>query len=191
MKNQRKKNTIVKGTFVDNWIKWGTGLIDAKKTLEGTTPTTIRMIKYFKPKEFACKHCGDIIPMSLSLVEALDWLRGEFGIPFVVTSGYRCKTHNTAVNGAKNSFHMQGKAADITVARKDLLQVIYRVGIVSGKFNGVGLEENRFIHFDTGNRAQPYYFVYLPEGGYKQLNPDILVEIKIKSVPEYLQEYKV
>lgn len=148
------------------------------------------MIKYFKPREFACKHCGEVIPMSLALVEALDWLRGLMAVPFIVSSGYRCPVHNKNVGGAPKSFHMSGKAADITVARKELLPIIYRIAIVSGKFNAVGIKDGSFIHFDVGNRIRPYYYVYLPAGGYKQLNPDILAEIKTKNVRDYLEEYK-
>jgi zinc D-Ala-D-Ala carboxypeptidase len=35
-------------------------------------------------------------------------------IPLKITSGYRCKSLNTHVNGAKNSYHMKAMAVDIT-----------------------------------------------------------------------------
>lgn len=44
----------------------------------------------------------------------LDKLREEIGIPIVVTSGYRCPLLNVAVGGADSSYHLYGKAADIT-----------------------------------------------------------------------------
>jgi len=46
----------------------------------------------------------------------LDPLRELYGHPIDVTSGYRCPKLNNAVNGAPNSQHMRGEAADI-VAR--------------------------------------------------------------------------
>jgi len=46
----------------------------------------------------------------------LDPLRERYGRPIYVTSGYRCPKLNNAVNGAPNSQHMRGEAADI-VAR--------------------------------------------------------------------------
>jgi len=52
-----------------------------------------------------------------ALVEnILDPLRERYGHPIYVTSGYRCPKLNNAVNGAPNSQHMRGEAADI-VAR--------------------------------------------------------------------------
>ena len=52
-----------------------------------------------------------------ALVEnVLDPLREHYGRPIYVTSGYRCPKLNNAVNGAPNSQHMRGEAADI-VAR--------------------------------------------------------------------------
>jgi uncharacterized protein YcbK (DUF882 family) len=149
-------------------------------------------IKFFKEHEFFCKHCGKIIPMDFPLINGLDYLREIFGVPITITSGYRCPVHNKNVGGAKNSFHTTGKAADISVARKNLLPLIYKVAIVSKRFNGIGLSEHgNFIHLDTGNRATPYYYVYLPAGGYKQLNPDILKKIKSETIEEHLREYKV
>ena len=52
-----------------------------------------------------------------ALVEnVLDPLRERYEHPIYVTSGYRCPKLNKAVNGAPNSQHMRGEAADI-VAR--------------------------------------------------------------------------
>ena len=49
-----------------------------------------------------------------ALIEnVLDPLREQYGHPIYVSSGYRCPKLNTAVNGAINSQHMRGEAADI------------------------------------------------------------------------------
>ena len=49
-----------------------------------------------------------------ALVEnVLDPLRERYGHPIYVSSGYRCPKLNNAVNGAINSQHMRGEAADI------------------------------------------------------------------------------
>ena len=49
-----------------------------------------------------------------ALVEnVLDPLRAKYGHPIYVSSGYRCPKLNNAVNGALNSQHMRGEAADI------------------------------------------------------------------------------
>ena len=43
----------------------------------------------------------------------LDPLRTKWGMPIIVTSGYRCPKLNAAVGGAVNSQHTKGMAADI------------------------------------------------------------------------------
>ena len=50
------------------------------------------------------------------LLDALSGTSAEFGRPLGITSGYRSPEHNKAVRGAKESFHMQGKAADIDMS---------------------------------------------------------------------------
>ena len=47
------------------------------------------------------------------VTNVLDNLRGEWGRPIIVTSGYRCKELNAAVGGTHNSQHLKGQAADI------------------------------------------------------------------------------
>lgn len=60
-------------------------------------------------------------------VMILDTIREKWGSPIIVSSGYRCKELNKAVNGSKTSQHMKGEAADI-IARngmnKDLFNMI-------------------------------------------------------------------
>ena len=47
------------------------------------------------------------------VTNVLDRLRGEWGRPIIVTSGYRCKELNAAVGGTHYSQHLKGQAADI------------------------------------------------------------------------------
>lgn len=47
------------------------------------------------------------------LAETLESAREVLGMPIKVTSGYRCKALNDAVHGARNSYHMYGRAADV------------------------------------------------------------------------------
>lgn len=39
--------------------------------------------------------------------------------PLIITSGYRCKQLNKAVGGVANSYHLQGRAADILINNED------------------------------------------------------------------------
>ncbi len=96
-----------------------------------------------------------VIPTLRELAENLEVLRAEVG-PIGITSGYRSPQHNAAVGGAKNSFHMRGMAADITVGGMTPRQVkaaIERL-ISAGRMKqgGVGLYSG-FVHYDIRGYA--------------------------------------
>lgn len=55
----------------------------------------------------------------VKLVEnVLDPIREKWGGPITVNSGFRCEELNRLVGGARNSEHLSGRAADITVGSK-------------------------------------------------------------------------
>lgn len=61
----------------------------------------------------------DVIIKLTALVDnVLDPLRGWYGKPITVNSGYRSEALNKAVNGSKTSQHIKGEAADITAGSK-------------------------------------------------------------------------
>lgn len=71
------------------------------------------MPKWFKLSEFTCP-CGcGLNNIHPTLVSLLDAARTEAGIPFVLTCGSRCPTHNHAVGGSPTSSHLTGLAVDI------------------------------------------------------------------------------
>lgn len=62
------------------------------------------------------------------LAELLQIVRYELGEPITVTSGYRCHKLNTLVNGAANSDHKYGAAADIhSIDNRKLFDTILRL----------------------------------------------------------------
>ena len=105
--------------------------------------------EHFSEKEMACKCCGKLKydPKLLVKLELVRQMLG--GIPIIINSGYRCEVHNKAVGGIPNSYHLQGKAADIRI-NGNMDELYYFVDIVF-KENGVGRYKN-FIHVDTGKR---------------------------------------
>lgn len=114
-------------------------------------------VKRFKVQEFACKHCGKI-KIDINLLLKLEELRRAIGNkPIVVTSGYRCPTHNKAVGGAANSQHKYGKAADIKARGMTPRQLgPYAEQVFHN--GGVGLRGATIVHVDTrGYRARWYY----------------------------------
>lgn len=68
--------------------------------------------EYFERKEFNCP-CCDQNRISTQLVDMLDKARGRSGVPFRVSSGFRCKTQNRRVSGKRRSSHLDGFAADL------------------------------------------------------------------------------
>lgn len=104
-------------------------------------------MKYFKIEEFVCKcGCGQA-PMSEDLLKRLDTARGLAGIPFRINSGFRCKKHNSAVKGSKNSSHLRGLAADIACT-SDRDRFILVEALIESGFTRLGVHE-RFIHVDV------------------------------------------
>lgn len=72
--------------------------------------------------ELGIKNTPDAVAIAnmRELVEnVLDPLREAWGGPITVNSGFRSKALNIAVDGAINSHHLYGMAADITVGTKD------------------------------------------------------------------------
>lgn len=123
--------------------------------------------KYFKRHEFACgkgncKHCGGLAPMASKLVAVCDYLREKLGHPITVNSGFRCVQKNIEVNGAAQSFHKKGMAADLGCSDPRLLfelQTRARYDEWIRSDFGLILYPN-FLHIDC--RCDDPFAVYLP-----------------------------
>lgn len=124
--------------------------------------------RWFNVSEFAC-HDGTGYPDTWvdrlnALCTQLDSIRGIWGGPLRVVSGYRTLAWNTKVGGKHASQHMEGRAADIApmVANSmmsacvaDLHGRIMRA-IAAGNLpllGGVGYYPGRWVHVDI--RAKP------------------------------------
>lgn len=85
-------------------------------------------IRYFSPKEFACKcgrYCnGYPAQMERGVVELADRAREELKGVGYVSSGLRCKQHNANVGGVQNSRHPVGKAIDLRIEGKSARQTL-------------------------------------------------------------------
>ena len=69
--------------------------------------------KNFKVSEFAC-HCGcgyNVIDQRV--INMAQTIRDALGVPVRVNSGCRCEENNARHHGVKNSYHIQGLAADL------------------------------------------------------------------------------
>jgi uncharacterized protein YcbK (DUF882 family) len=95
--------------------------------------------------------------MDTLLFLKLDDLRGKLNLPLVVTSGFRCPKHNKEVGGKPNSYHLVGKAVDISTEGMNDFQRHQFLSLVKERFKGIGIGHT-FIHMDL--RETPALWVY-------------------------------
>ena len=111
---------------------------------------------HFTAEEFECSD-GSPVPVQFygstqALMLQLEILRDELGAAITITSGYRSPEYNEQIDGAKNSRHMLGEAADIMVAGRspkfvaDTIELLIRRGRM--KDGGIG-RYRKFTHFDV------------------------------------------
>ncbi len=109
----------------------------------------------FRVREFASHDGADEVRIDTRLVALLQQIRDKFGKAVVINSGYRTKKHNKAVGGASNSYHTQGKAADIAVKGVSARRVAQYAEIAGA--SGIGwYEVDGFTHIDT--RSNRYFW---------------------------------
>ena len=113
-----------------------------------------KLSKHFDRKEFACKDKCGFNTVDAELIAILEDLREKFQRPVRVNSACRCKKDNARVGGAKNSQHLTGKAADITVDDISPMGVYsYLTGKYPERF-GIGRYKT-FTHVDSrSNKAR-------------------------------------
>ena len=107
--------------------------------------------KNFSAFEFECQcGCGES-HVSNALLDSLQDLRDLVGVPIAVTSGRRCKAHNKAVGGAKDSQHLFGKAADIKIKGMGVIEMFgFAHAVPAFLRGGIGLyPQDGFIHVDV------------------------------------------
>jgi len=112
--------------------------------------------EYFTRKEFECK-CGcGFDTVDCELLEVLNKIREHFG-PVVINSACRCQSHNKSVGGRLDSFHLIGRAADITVKEATPDEVYTFLSTQYPNHFGV-ICYNTFVHVDS--RGSKYRFQY-------------------------------
>lgn len=119
----------------------------------------------FKVNEFACHDGTDKIKIDLENVEKIQQIRDHFKQPIKITSAYRTAKYNSAIGGAKSSYHIKGMATDIVVSDVDARKVaLYAESI--GCRGVIWYPQKKFTHVD--NRLGLYHAIcvdgyYYPE----------------------------
>lgn len=118
------------------------------------------MTNYFSRKELECKCCG-VCLVSDDLIMRLNQAREMAGIPFIITSGYRCQKHNEEVGGVPTSAHTKGLAVDIAFKNSNQCFKIVRALYDAG-FKRIGINfAKSFVHCDIDNsKPQNVLFKY-------------------------------
>lgn len=106
-----------------------------------------KISEHFKVKEFRCNDGSDIVLLHPFLCECLEVIRQEFGVPLIISSGYRTYAYNKQIGGAKYSYHLRGYAADIIVSGVDPLRVYKFCDANWSSNKGIG-QYPGFTHFD-------------------------------------------
>ena len=82
----------------------------------------------------------------LIMAEALQKVRDIINNKIIIRSGYRTPEWNKYIDGAKNSYHMKGKAVDSYADGVSIGSYIYYL-VRYTNFNGFGVYKN-FVHSD-------------------------------------------
>ena len=115
------------------------------------------MSEHFKIEEFLCR-CGcNKVFVHPDLIPTLERIRGGYGLPMIITSGYRCLDYNKILFGGPE--HPAGEAADVWCVgdenRFKLVSVCLAAGI---KRLGIGRD---FIHIGISKTLpQPAIWLY-------------------------------
>jgi len=118
--------------------------------------------QYFTMQELTCK-CGcDDMKMDFEFMSTLVHMRRSLGIPFHVTSAYRCPEHNAKVSSTGlTGPHTTGKAIDIAISHQNAFRLV-KLALESG-MTGIGVSQkgtNRFIHLDMLAEPRPRIWSY-------------------------------
>jgi uncharacterized protein YcbK (DUF882 family) len=120
-----------------------------------------QVTKHFNTKEFYSKlWASPDFSIDVRLFPKLEKLRTLVSerlgrdTPIIVNSAYRSRVHNKAKNGASNSMHLFGKAAD-TLVTKGLTVDEYAELVRKAGFTGIGrYYSKRFVHGDIGRKRE-------------------------------------
>lgn len=112
------------------------------------TDGNVKLSRYFKVKEFACKDGSQVVFIDDHLYTVLDILRRKLGKPVIITSGYRTPEWNAKCDGAKYSYHMRGMAADIRVDGISAKELANKLDEIVPDECGIIVYKS-WVHFDV------------------------------------------
>ena len=130
---------------------------NGKKMSTKESINDFQISRNFNLREFISSDT-DEVKIDYRLVVICERLRRELETPITITSGYRTKTHNKEVGGSKDSFHMQGLAADMIAKGVSLRKLFIKATKIKG-VGGLGWYQDSHIHIDL--RKNRVYWIKL------------------------------
>ncbi|CRH84849.1 Peptidase M15 [Chlamydia trachomatis] len=106
-----------------------------------------KLSQHFKAKEFQSKDGSKYLLICKELVTTLEKIREYFNAPVKINSGYRTPSWNQKVNGASNSYHCKGMAADIIVKGHTSEEVAKYANSIM-HLGGI-IKYTNFVHIDV------------------------------------------
>nr|DAG31397.1 MAG TPA: peptidase [Microviridae sp.] len=107
-----------------------------------------KLSDHFDAKEMACKDGSNEMLVSTNLIAILEKIRENFNAPVIVNSGYRTPEWNAKVDGAKDSYHMKGMAADIRIKGVSTNRIAKYADEIMENYGGV-IRYSNFVHIDV------------------------------------------
>jgi len=117
---------------------------------------------YITKAEYACHHCGKL-PYSydtsahFELFDRFGIIRGNWGKPIVINSGFRCGEYNRDIGGSPLSAHLFGLAFDLPCV--DAKEVDRLYDLINRLFPdlriGIYKTNKTFIHIDVAFMIYP------------------------------------
>lgn len=120
-----------------------------------------RLSKNFQRWEFACRGnpcCGRSAPISLLLVNLLQQLRTDLGVPLTINRGFTCQIHNMKLGSKLTSEHCLGLAADVKIPNGLDVEEIKKMTLDWAQIGAFGMYDNHFHiairHFEGQKRRE-------------------------------------
>ena len=117
-------------------------------------------LKYFKPSEFVMGTKNVYDNMDKDFLLLLDKLRDKVQSSINILSSYRDAAYNKKIGGVSNSFHLTGRAVDISCPTSEYRALVIKEALNLGFSVGI---MNTALHLD--NRSNQVLFHYYPRYG--------------------------